>query len=103
MRKARATPAISPFRTTTAAASFAASVPEPNEIPRSAEARAGASLVPSPAMATRPGTVPIKAAGGFALGFDACLDAGDAELGGDDASGFGLIASEEFEIDAKIL
>jgi len=31
------------------------------------------------------------------------LDAGDAELGGDDASGFGLIAGEEFEIDAEIL
>jgi hypothetical protein len=60
MRKARAMPAISPFRTTTAAASFAASVPEPNEIPRSAEARASASLVPSPAMATRPGTVPMR-------------------------------------------
>jgi hypothetical protein len=31
------------------------------------------------------------------------LDAGDAELGGDDASGFGLIAGKEFEIDAENL
>ena len=60
MRKARAMPAMSPFKTTTEEASLAASVPLPSEIPRSADARAGASFVPSPAMATRPGTVPIK-------------------------------------------
>jgi len=61
MRNARAMPAMSPLNTTTAAASLAASVPLPSEIPRSADARAGASFVPSPAMATRPGTVPRRA------------------------------------------
>ena len=60
MRNARATPAMSPFNTTTEDASLAASVPLPREIPKSADARAGASFVPSPAIAMRPGTVPIK-------------------------------------------
>jgi len=30
------------------------------------------------------------------------LEAGDAELGGDGPSGFGLIASEKFNIDTEI-
>jgi hypothetical protein len=36
------------------------------------------------------------------VGFDACLNSGDPELGGDGASRFGLVASEKFNIDTEI-
>jgi len=42
-----------PFMSTTAAAFMATSAPDPMAIPRSACASAGASLMPSPTMATR--------------------------------------------------
>ena len=45
--------AQSPLTSVTAALSIATSVPVPMAIPTSAAARAGASLMPSPAMATR--------------------------------------------------
>ncbi len=46
-------PVRSPLTSVTAALSMATSVPVPIAIPTSAAARAGASLIPSPAMATR--------------------------------------------------
>ncbi len=49
---ARATPASSPPTRVISLASMATSVPVPMAIPTSALARAGASLMPSPTMAT---------------------------------------------------
>src|SRR5216684_6738722 len=51
-RRARTMPPKSPFSSVTPALSIATSVPVPIAIPTSAAARAGASLTPSPAMAT---------------------------------------------------
>src|SRR5512147_344617 len=52
-RRARTRPARSPFTRVSPALSMATSVPLPMAIPTSAAARAGASLMPSPAKATR--------------------------------------------------
>ena len=51
-RRARATPRRSPFTSVTPALCMATSVPVPMAMPTWAWARAGASLTPSPAMAT---------------------------------------------------
>jgi hypothetical protein len=51
---------------------------------------------------TRNGAEKSGNAGSFAFRFDGGLEAGDAELGGDSASGFGLIASEKLNIDTEI-
>ena len=53
-RRARAMPRRSPFTSVTPALSMATSVPVPMAMPTAAWASAGASLMPSPAIATRP-------------------------------------------------
>jgi hypothetical protein len=50
--RARTMPVRSPFNSVTPALSIATSVPVPMAMPTSAAAKAGASLTPSPAMAT---------------------------------------------------
>ncbi len=69
----------SPLTRVTPALSMATSVPVPMAMPTSAAARAGASLMPSPAIATRrPSALQLGDHGGLALRRDARLDLVDA-------------------------
>ena len=87
---------------TTSAVSMATSVPAPMATPISAWARAGASLTPSPTMATlRPSACSSATLDGLVAREDLGDDGGDAEQGADAAGGRLVVAGEHDDLDAE--
>ena len=85
-------------------ASIATSVPVPMARPRSAWASAGASLTPSPTMATtRPSRLQAADDLGLAGGQDVGDDLADADLGGDRGGGRGVVARQQHGPEAERL
>ena len=84
------------------AASMATSVPVPMAMPTSAWARAGASLMPSPTMATSFALV-LEAShlGGLVLGQDLGQDPVDAHLAGDGLGGAAVVAGDHHDFQAQ--
>ena len=99
--RARTMPVRSPLSRVTPALSMATSVPEPIARPTSAAARAGASLTPSPAMATtRPSLAEPLDDVALVVGQDLGLDPVDAEAAGDGFGGDPVVAGEHDDLDA---
>ena len=73
MRRACAMPRRSPLTSVTCALFIATSVPVPIATPTSALASAGASLMPSPAIATTPPSTAPEGASGYRAGSAANL------------------------------
>src|SRR5271155_3557648 len=97
---ARTMPSKSPFTKVTSALSMATSVPVPIAIPTSASARAGASLMPSPAIATfRPSVLSAL--------IRSCLSSGlkfvDPQLLGDDLGRLLIVPGEHDDLQPQVM
>ncbi len=104
---ARATPRRSPLINVTGAAAMATSVPVPIAMPTSACARAGASLMPSPTMATifeiresEFGRLQLLDLGGFSLRQNFRQNHIDTHLFGDRFGGLAVIAGDHGHLQA---
>ena len=94
-------PVRSPLSRVTPALSMATSVPVPMAMPTSAAARAGASLTPSPAMATtRPSARSALDDVALVVGQHLGLDPVDAQAAGDGLGGDLVVAGEHDDLDA---
>ena len=103
-RMAFSMPRRSPLRRVMPALSIATSVPVPIAMPTSAAASAGASLMPSPAIATTwPCSRSLTNAFVLVLRLDAGVDFIDAELLRDGACGALVVAGEHDDFDAELM
>ena len=94
-------PTRSPLSSVTPALSIATSVPVPIAMPTSAAASAGASLTPSPAIATtRPALRSFSTTVGLAVRQHLGLDLGDAEPARDGLRGRAVVAGQHHDADA---
>ena len=102
---ADATSRGSPPTSVTSDASIATSAPVPMATPRSARASAGASLMPSPTIATRPplGLQPLRSSRPCRPGSTSAItrSGGDADGAGDGLGGRPRVAGQQPDLDAR--